>query len=92
MPRKKKYENALIVKDILARECNHFGDMQGTIMFRFLDLKRKDDRAFLRREIAGVAKIFNAALKELEEKEKENGCNDKHTDESEEKTKKSKKK
>lgn len=77
MPRKKKYENALIVKDILARECNHFGDMQGTVMFRFLDLKRKEDRVFLKKQIEGVAKIFNDALKELEEKEnKKNESND----------------
>lgn len=68
MPRKKKYENALIVKDILARECQAHGDMQGSIMFRFVDLKKKDNREFLRKQIEGVAQIFNDALKELEEK------------------------
>lgn len=71
MGRKKKYANALIVKDILARECHAMGDMQGGVYFRFLDLKKKGDREFLAREIKGVMNIFNDALKELEEKD---GC------------------
>ena len=41
MGRKKKYENSLIVKDILANECNRLGDMKGSLFFKFLDLKKK---------------------------------------------------
>ena len=67
MARKKKYANALIVKDIFTRECNAMDDMQGSMFFRFLDLKKKDDREFLAREIKGIMNIFNDALKELEE-------------------------
>lgn len=67
MGRKKKYANALIVKDIFARECNAMEDIQGSVCFRFLDLKKKDDREFLAREIKGIMNIFNDALKELEE-------------------------
>ena len=66
MGRKKKYANALIVKDIFARECNAMDDIQGSIFFKFLDLKKKDDREFLAREIKGIINIFNDALKELE--------------------------
>lgn len=51
MPRKKKYENALIVKDILAREFNHFGNMQACITIKFLDLKKKDDREYLKSKL-----------------------------------------
>ena len=68
MGRKKKYENALIVKNILSRECQALGDMQGSIMFRFIDLKKKQDREFLRDNINGMIVIFNNALKELEER------------------------
>lgn len=68
MPRKKKYENALIVKDILAREFNHFGNMQACIAIKFLDLKKKDDREYLKKQIKDLTVIFNDALKELEEK------------------------
>lgn len=67
MGRKKKYANALIVKDIFARECNVMEDIQGSVYFRLLDLKKKDDRDFLAREIKGIMNIFNDALKELEE-------------------------
>lgn len=66
MGRKKKYENSLIVKDILANECNRLGDMQGCMLFKFLDLKKKDDRDFLKREAECIRNIFNDALKELE--------------------------
>lgn len=66
MGRKKKYENALIVKDILASECNRLGDLQGSILFKFLDLKKKDNREFLKREAEYIRNIFNDALKELE--------------------------
>ena len=66
MGRKKKYANALIVKDIFARECNAMDDIQGSIFLKFLDLKKKDDREFLAREIKGIINIFNDALKELE--------------------------
>ena len=93
MPRKKKYENALIVKDIFARECFAMDDMTTGLCFKYLDLKKKESREFLKEQIEGVVRIFNDALKELEgEEKKKNGSNDKHTDESEEKTKKSKKK
>lgn len=66
MGRKKKYANSEIVRGIFSRECNAMDDMQGSIMFRFLDLKKKDDREFLAREIKGIMNIFNDALKELE--------------------------
>lgn len=66
MGRKKKYENALIVKNILASECNRLGDLQGSILFKFLDLKKKDDREFLKKEAEYIRNIFNDALKELE--------------------------
>ena len=79
MPRKKKYENALIAKDILAREFQALGDLQGSIVMRYLELKNKEDRKFLKAQIEDVAKIFNDAIKELEEKKNES--NDKHTDE-----------
>ena len=69
MGRKKKYANALIVKDIFARECNAIEDIQGSVYFRLLDLKKKDDREFLAREIKGIMNIFNDALKELEEQD-----------------------
>lgn len=66
MGRKKKYENSLIVKDILANECNRLGYMKGSLFFKFLDLKKKDDREFLKREAEYIRNIFNDALKELE--------------------------
>lgn len=69
MGRKKKYENALIVKDILAREFNSLGDLQGSLMFRFIDLKKKEDREFLKNNINGMLDIFNNALNELKESE-----------------------
>lgn len=90
MPRKKKYENALIAKDIFASECNRMGDLKGCMMFKFLDLKRKDDRKFLKTQIEYMMDIFNNAIKELEEKKDES--NDKHADESVEVKKKLKKK
>lgn len=71
MGRKKKYENALIVKDILSRECHALGDMQAGLMYRFLDLKKKDDRDFLKKNIESMCTLFNDALKELEEKKNE---------------------
>ncbi len=69
MGRKKKYENALIVKDILAREAHALGNMQAGIMYRFLDLKAIEDREFLRQQTKAMIEIFNAALNELEGKE-----------------------
>lgn len=66
MPRKKKYENSLIVKDILARECQAFGNLQASLMYRFLDLKKKDDREFLKNNIQTMIGIYEAAVKELE--------------------------
>lgn len=67
MSRKKKYENSLIVKNILANECNRMGDLQGSLYFRFLDLKKKEDKEFLKKQIEYMMEIFNGALKELEE-------------------------
>lgn len=69
MGRIKKYENALIVKNILSREANALGNMQVCLAFRFLDLKNKDDREFLKRNIDDMIEMFTAASKELEEKE-----------------------
>ena len=68
MGRRKKYENALIVKDILSRECSAMGDMQASLMYRYLDLKKKDDREFLKTQIESMVKMFNDAVKELEDK------------------------
>lgn len=84
MGRKKKYENALIVKDILAREFNALGDLQGSIAIRYIDLKNREDRKFLKVQIEGVAKILNDAIKELEKEDKKNESNDMSADESEE--------
>lgn len=69
MGRRKKYENALIVKDILSREANALGNLQASLAFRFVDLKNKEDRKFLKRHIDDMIKMFTAASKELEEKE-----------------------
>lgn len=66
MGRRKKYENALIVKDILSRECSAMGNMKGSLMYRFLDLKKKDDRQFLKTQIESMVEMFNDAIKELE--------------------------
>lgn len=68
MPRKKKYENAEIAKNILAREANNLGDMQLCMSLKFLDLKNEADRKFLVKNIKGVRDIFEDALKELEDK------------------------
>ncbi len=65
MGRKKKYENAEIVKGILAREANSMGDMQLCLAIKFIDFKSKADREFLANNIKGVRDIFNDALKEL---------------------------
>ena len=66
MERRKKYENCEIVKGILSRECSTLGDMQGCIAFKFLDMKSKDDREFLKRNIKDIISIFNDALDELD--------------------------
>lgn len=66
MGRKKKYENAEIVKGILAREANSFGDMQLCMSLKFIDFKSEGDRKFLAKNIQGMLDIFNDALKELE--------------------------
>lgn len=66
MPRKKKYENALIVKNILARETQALGDLQTSLVFRFLDMKKKNDRDFLKNQTKDMITIFSDALKELE--------------------------
>ena len=66
MRRKKKYENAEIVSGIISREFQHSGNMQASIVYRFLDFKKKDDKEFLKKNINEMMKIFNDALKELE--------------------------
>lgn len=66
MGRKKKYENAEIAKQIISRECQALGDMQGSIMFRFLDLKKKEDREYLKVQCECMRDLFGNAVKELE--------------------------
>ena len=66
MPRKKKYEYAMIVKNILARESHALGNTQASIMYRFLDLKKKDDREYLKVQTESMVEMFNEAIKELE--------------------------
>lgn len=65
MGRKKKYQNCEIVRGILSREFSALGDMQSCIAFKFLDMKNKNDREFLKRNIKDMIDIFNDALKEL---------------------------
>lgn len=69
MGRKKKYENAEIAKQILAREANNMGDMQLCLAIKFIDFKSEADRKFLANNIKGVRDIFDDALKELEVKD-----------------------
>jgi hypothetical protein len=66
MKRKKKYENAEIAKKIMERELNFLGDLETCLYFKFLDLKKKDDREFLSKNIKEFKEIFDDALKELE--------------------------
>ena len=42
--------------------------MQACIAIKFLDLKNKYDREYLKKQIKDLTVIFNDALKELEEK------------------------
>lgn len=77
MGRKKKYENALIVKGILSREAQTLGNTEASIIFRFLDLKKKDDRECLKRNIIDMMDIFESALKELEDNNEGIGTNEK---------------
>lgn len=65
MGRKKKYENAEIVKGILSREANAMGDMKMCISIKFIDFKSQRDREFLANNIKGMIEIFGDALKEL---------------------------
>lgn len=67
MGRKKKYENAEIVKGILLREASAMGGMQLCIMIKFIDFKSEADRKFLANNIRGMVDMFNDAIKELEE-------------------------
>ena len=67
MPRKKKYENAEIVKGILAREYHHIGDMKMCMFYKFLDFKDEENREFLKSNINEMIGIFKNALKELED-------------------------
>ncbi len=69
MGRKKKYENAEIVKGILSREANNIGDMQLCLSLKFIDFKSKADRKFLANNIKEILEIFSDALKELDDKE-----------------------
>ena len=62
---KRRYENAEIVKDILSREASSFGDMQLSILLKFIDFKSEADRKYLANNIKGMLEIFNNALKEL---------------------------
>jgi len=66
MPKKKKYENTEIVKEILSREFNHAGDIKTTMIYKFLDFKKKEDREFIKQDIKALKEIFEDALKELE--------------------------
>ena len=70
MGRKKKYENAEIVKGILSREANSMGNMQLCLSPKFIDLKKENDRKFLAKNIEGMQEIFSDALKELNANEK----------------------
>lgn len=65
MGRKKKYENAEIVKGILSREANYFGDVNLCMSIKFIDYKSGEDRKFLANNIKDMLDIFNDALKEL---------------------------
>ena len=67
MPRKKKYENAEIAKQIMSREFNALGDTKSSVMFRFLDLKKKEDREYLKEQCEFMRDLFGNAVKELEE-------------------------
>ena len=67
MGRKKKYENALIAKEILSRECMVMDDIRGSLMFRVLDLKKEDDRTFLKKNVEWMIELFTNAKKELED-------------------------
>ena len=67
MEEKKKYENAEIVRKIFEREFNCMGDLQSCMIFKFLDLKKKKDKEFLRNNINEMIGIFKDALKELED-------------------------
>lgn len=67
MGRKKKYENAEIVKGIFSREFQYIGDTKMSLAYRFLEFKNKNDREVLKKNINEMIQIFNDALKELEE-------------------------
>lgn len=66
MSRKEKYQNADIVRQIFAREYQAMGNLEGSIVYRFLDLKKKKDRAFLAQGIKQMIEMYQDALKELE--------------------------
>ena len=66
MGRKRKYENAEIVKDILSREASSFGDIQLSLSLKYIDFKSEEDKKYLANNIKGMLEIFNNALKELE--------------------------
>lgn len=66
MGRKKKYENAEIVKGIFAREFAAMGDLTASLGFKWMDLKDINNRVYLKKQIEEVMTIFNDALKELE--------------------------
>lgn len=64
---KDKYEYTNIAKTIISREFQAMGDTEISVIFRFLDPDKEDDRAVIRRNILGLKEIFDKALKELEE-------------------------
>lgn len=66
MPRKKKYENVLIAKGILAREFQQLGDIQRSMKMRFLDIKDPDQVEFFKKNARDMMNIFADAIKELE--------------------------
>lgn len=64
---KDKYEYTNIAKTIISREFQAMGDTKTSVIFRILDPDEENDRAVIRRNILDMKKIFDKALKELEE-------------------------
>lgn len=64
----KKYENAIIVRNLISREFNAHGNIDYSILFRFLDLNTKKDRKILKKNVKELIDICNKALEELEDK------------------------
>ena len=64
-----KFENCNIIKNIISREFNYAGDIQGCMYFKFLDLEEKKARKQLKNNIKQMIEICNNALNELKEVE-----------------------